>query len=198
MNLKILVPITVATAATLAAVPAEAFTLSGNPTYTPNGLPTELSVTNETIVSDGDINFSVSDPTALDIGSIFLEGSLGVFGVTGSASYAAVSSYITGFQFFGEEAIFNLDAGESVLAGFINDSNITTDSRLSGTIVDLAGNRLGTAVGSFSSVQTAGQTGNYSINLEGTPIPTPALLPGLIGLAVGVLRKRHSQADKEM
>lgn len=36
----------------------------------------------------------------------------------------------------------------------------------------------------------------FQANLTGaTPVPTPALLPGLIGLGLGVLRKRKTQAD---
>ncbi|MGD1952572.1 MAG: PTPA-CTERM sorting domain-containing protein [Leptolyngbyaceae cyanobacterium] len=47
-------------------------------------------------------------------------------------------------------------------------------------------------------MQTADQVGNFSINLEGTAIPTPALLPGLCGLAFGVLRKRNNEIVQEI
>jgi hypothetical protein len=67
---------------------------------------------------------------------------------------------------------------------------------------------------SFSS--TIGVTGNYTLgfgvlnatdnilnssltidNVSVTPVPTPALLPGLIGLGVGVLRKRKGNAAEQ-
>ncbi|MEA5466735.1 hypothetical protein VB741_23620 [Leptothoe sp. PORK10 BA2] len=146
---------------------------------------------------DGDTQFTVSNPSALNIGSLLLEGTLGEFGVTDNSIYTSISSYITGFQFLGEEATFNLNASETVLFGFANGSIFTLDSELSGDIIDLDGNILGTAVGSLSSVQSDNQIGNFFIDLEGTPInpettdsqsvPGPSLLFGLIVLAISAL-----------
>lgn len=54
------------------------------------------------------------------------------------------------------------------------------------------------AVSSFASDLTSGPL-PYSITLSGvgaTPVPTPALLPGLIGLGLGVLRKRKAEVAK--
>jgi hypothetical protein len=55
--------------------------------------------------------------------------------------------------------------------------------------------------GSFSS-QSVNFLGNggasYSVTLNSTPVPTPALLPGLVGLGVAALRKRKGEgAEKE-
>jgi len=36
-------------------------------------------------------------------------------------------------------------------------------------------------------------TGDFAFDFTSTPIPTPALLPGLIGLALGVWRKRQAE-----
>jgi len=55
------------------------------------------------------------------------------------------------------------------------------------------------AVSSFAS-SPSNDPFPYSITLNGsgaTPVPTPALLPGLIGLGVGVLRKRKAEAAKQ-
>jgi len=55
------------------------------------------------------------------------------------------------------------------------------------------------AVSSFASSPSSDPF-PYSITLNGsgaTPVPTPALLPGLIGLGMGVLRKRKAEAAKQ-
>ena len=199
MNLIKFSPVVTAVVISLLAAPAQAFSIGGNPSYATNALPTELSVNNEVRISDGDTQFTVSDPNALQIGTLFLEGSLGESGFIEDSFYSPVLSYITGFQFLGREAVFNLNAGQDVLAGFINGSNFTIDSLLSGDIVDLSGNTLGTAVGSFSSVQTGSAIGNFSIDLSGAPInpdtttpksvPAPSMLFGMIGLVIGALQK---------
>lgn len=54
------------------------------------------------------------------------------------------------------------------------------------------------AVSSYASNFASGPL-PYSITLTGasaTPVPTPALLPGLIGLGLGVLRKRKAEVVK--
>ncbi|NEQ54392.1 MAG: PTPA-CTERM sorting domain-containing protein [Leptolyngbya sp. SIO3F4] len=135
----------------------------------------------------------MADPTQLKIGALSLSGVLNMSGSTNNATYNAVTSYITGFQFLGKDAVLNINAGTGVIAGFIGGSNFTIDALVTGDIMDLNGNLLGTAEGSFSSVKTINQVGNYSINLDGTAIPTPALLPGLVGLATAAFRKRKSE-----
>jgi hypothetical protein len=59
-------------------------------------------------------------------------------------------------------------------------------------------------VGDFRSAATVGSNlllssgGGYAIALDSTPVPTPALLPGLVGLGVAALRKRKGEgAEKE-
>ena len=124
-------PIVAIAATSFFAVPAQAFSVGGTPTYSSNGLPTQLSVANEVQIPDGDIKFNVPDAGALEVGSLFLEGVLSAINVTGSASYAAVPNYITGFQFLGQDAVFNINAGDGVIAGFANNSNFTIDSLIS-------------------------------------------------------------------
>ncbi len=201
MNLIKLSSAITAITISLSAIPAQAFSIGGNASYTSNGLPAELSVTNEVQIPDNDTQFTVVDPNALQIGSILLEGVLEDFGITENSVYAPVSSYITGFQFLGEAAVFNLDAGQQVFAGFSSNNRFTVDSMLSGNIVDLDGKILGTAIGSFSAVQTENQIGNFSINLHGTPInpdtttpvPGPSLLLGILGLGMRALRKYNNE-----
>ncbi|NEQ55462.1 MAG: hypothetical protein F6K11_35995, partial [Leptolyngbya sp. SIO3F4] len=59
MNPIKFVPIVTIAAIGLSAVPAQAFTVGGNPEYSENGLPTVLSVINETqVLPPGDTKFS--------------------------------------------------------------------------------------------------------------------------------------------
>ncbi|MCY7323676.1 MAG: PTPA-CTERM sorting domain-containing protein [Phormidesmis sp. CAN_BIN36] len=52
------------------------------------------------------------------------------------------------------------------------------------------GNDVSDAIGQFTTQELAGST-SYSMTI--TAVPTPALLPGLIGLGMGVLRKRKKE-----
>lgn len=197
MNLIKLFPVVTVAAVSLPAASAQAFGIAGNSSYTPSSLLTELSVSNEVQIPDNDTKFTVINPSNLEIGSLFLEGFLGEFGVTENSVYAPVLSYITGFQFLGEEAVFNLNAGQNVLYGSLNESSFAIDSQLSGNITDLDGIFLGTAVGSFSSIQISDQVGSFAIELEGVPfdpneavsrsVQGPSLLFGLMGVAISAL-----------
>lgn len=85
---------------------------------------------------------------------------------------------------------------------FPSFASVTFD--LSTFIFD-AGSRSATFTGFFKSggdstaatglftAQSAFNPTSYSLSLKAAPIPTPALLPGLIGLGVGVLRKRKAE-----
>lgn len=41
-----------------------------------------------------------------------------------------------------------------------------------------------------------GQIGQFTFSTA-QPIPTPALLPGLLGLGLGIVRKRNARTTKE-
>ena len=191
------------TAIGLWVLPAQAFTIGGQSSYSSESLPSELSVNNEIQVADGDNQFTVSAPDSLDIDSLVLEGTFGEFGISDDSTYDAVSAYITGFEFLGQAAAFNLFAGENVLVGFSGSNRFTFTSEIMGELVDLNGNFLGTATGSLSSIQTGEQNGNFSISLDGTPtnldapnstsVPGPNLLSGLIVFLVGVCCKINNK-----
>lgn len=55
-----------------------------------------------------------------------------------------------------------------------------------------SGSDLTAATGLFTAQSTFNPT-SYSLSIKAAPIPTPALLPGLIGLGIGVLRKRKAE-----
>jgi hypothetical protein len=50
----------------------------------------------------------------------------------------------------------------------------------------------------FLSASNTSSGGSYSISLKAVPVPTPALLPGLIGMGVAALRKKRSCADQDL
>ncbi|MEM9486485.1 MAG: hypothetical protein AAGA83_22650 [Cyanobacteria bacterium P01_F01_bin.116] len=182
--------IATATAISLWVLPAHAFTIGGQPSYSEHGLPSELSINNAVQVDDGDTQFTVLAPDTLNVSSLALEGTFEEFGITDNGTYSSVSSYITGFEFLGQAAVFNLDVGEDVLVGFSSSSRFTFDSEITGEIVDLDSNLLGTAAGSLSSIQTDEQSGNFSITLDETStnldtttptsVPSPNVMTGLL------------------
>lgn len=49
----------------------------------------------------------------------------------------------------------------------------------------------------FLNASNTGSGGSYDISLRAQPIPTPALLPGLLALGAGALRKRKVKAEAE-
>lgn len=75
--------------------------------------------------------------------------------------------------------------GSSGLQSFSNTIGVTGNYTLGFGVL----NALDNAVSSSLTID------NVSANV--TPVPTPALLPGLIGLGVGVLRKRKAEAAKQ-
>lgn len=87
--------------------------------------------------------------------------------------------------------------------GFLVDPNITFQSsafRLSDTLVFPGTVPGGTPIAVSSTLQTSdGNQGYLGPNFRAdavTAVPTPALLPGLIGLGIGVWRKRKADAAK--
>lgn len=212
MNMIQFSRIATVTAISLWVLPAQAFTIGGQASYSSDSLPTELSVNNEIQVADRDTQFTVLAPDTLDIRSIVLEGTSGEFDVTENSTYGAVSPYITGFEFLGQAASFNLFAGENVLVGLSASSRFTLSSEITGEVVDLDGNFLGTATGSLSSIQTGGQSGIFSITLDGTPtsldttnstsVPDPSVLAGLLAFLPGICcignRKRDCHRKQQV
>jgi len=60
-----------------------------------------------------------------------------------------------------------------------------------------AGDYLRWARGTFTSSLNATSNNRVDYDLSLTAVPTPALLPGLIGLGMGVVRKRKQAAEQE-
>ena len=106
---------------------------------------------------------------------------------------APIDNFITGLLLGTKEVSFNL-VGFAGSTGFFNI--LANDFGLNGGAVegfftDGSGETVG--VGSltaqFSTDEVTGLT-TYSASLQAKPVPTPALLPGLIGMGFATLRKR--------
>jgi hypothetical protein len=98
--------------------------------------------------------------------------------------FLLASNSLTGFYItFAGQSNFSPD---NVLA-YTNGSNTYSNTDLSLS--------LGVGKGGTFGATIASRTWNGTINYEVQPIPTPALLPGLIGMGVAVLRKRKAEAQ---
>ena len=92
---------------------------------------------------------------------------------------------------------FALDAGSLIRNRFQQGGliSVTAGGALSGTFFDGSNEVAGFGTLAITSVP---KSSGYSISLNTVPIPTPALLPGLIGMGVAALRRKQEEsADAE-
>lgn len=115
-------------------------------------------------------------------------------GITqGMYSFAAISDFFTLSNGF----TFALDAGELVRTRFQKNNFVSLGGvgPLSGQFVDASGEVAG--FGSLSFTGLSDGSGTYGVSITTEEIPTPALLPGLIGLGVAALRRKDETASEE-
>ena len=118
---------------------------------------------------------------------------LTVINSTTPFSFANTLSFITGLTQNGEPIVFDLDAG--ALGGFIaSDTNYSFGGLVTGKLKDSSGNIIG-ADGSVASFDIGFGSGSNRSSITIETVPAPALLPGLIALGVGVLRKRKAEVE---
>ena len=101
----------------------------------------------------------------------------------------AVSNFISGLN-LGGGLTFDLDASVVNLFGFIQNPNKFV---ISGPITGLfkqGGNVVGD--GFLSIISGSGVT-SISLLADSTAIPTPALLPGLVGMGIATIRRKRKQ-----
>jgi hypothetical protein len=197
-TLKAAIAATVLAGSTLAVSPAEAAGLKGS-----------LAFTGEAVATPTDIEFYLlngqADPAnGRDIGRFRvsvasttgdfdpLDGTRGTIkDLTGIISATATNppafQAINNFLSFGQNDPFNftLTAFKFVNARFYKFEGFFTD----GTI----------GRGELTTQAGLGGVDTYSASLiaTGEEIPTPALLPGLIGMGAAVLRKRKAEATEQ-
>ncbi|MBD1822210.1 PTPA-CTERM sorting domain-containing protein [Cyanobacteria bacterium FACHB-DQ100] len=105
----------------------------------------------------------------------------------------AVSEFITGLQLGGEAVIFDL-GGSGNNASFTRSGFNYTGSSLGGTLRFAATGGSAIAEATIANLSFGGQS---ETNIQVATVPTPALLPGLIGFGVAALRKRKGETSPE-
>ncbi len=172
------------------------FTVGGNVDFTnPASGDTTLKFRNATPVEGFDSAFTFMP--GLKVNDLTLTGIAPTFNATSSP----VFPFITGFQFKGNDAVLNLNAGENLVKAAIGANGggtFSTDLPLIGTIRRVGSNDLlANFTASIAAVETP-LNNNFSFDVDATEIPTPALLPGLVGIGVATLRKRKAEASNSV
>lgn len=112
-------------------------------------------------------------------------------GITqGLYSFAEISDFFTLSNGF----TFALDAGQLVRTRFQNKSFVSIGglAPLSGRFIDSSGEVAGFGSLSFTGVPNG--SGTYGVSITTEEIPTPFLLPGLLGLGVAALRRKQEES----
>jgi hypothetical protein len=183
----------IATGVSLTGVsPAQALIISGTPTYTNAGAaPTTLGVDGE--FNDGILTGGFTDVSGILVNSVTINPGSTTLGF--NANYGDTPNFLSSFQYDGVQAVMNLLAGDLVTQTTVGGFVSTTAFDFSGEIRDFATNALlGTATGNISANQSFASGGNFSLDLKAVPIPTPALLPALLGMGLTAVRRQRKQA----
>jgi hypothetical protein len=193
-SLRAALAATVGTAAFVVALsaPAQALIIGGKATYTNSGaMPTDLTVSNE--FNNADLTGGFTNVTGLLVNSVtIVSNSTPPSGF--NAKYNFTSAFLSGFQYSGVAAVMNLLPGD-----LVNQTNgggyiATTAFDFTGEIRSLVGSSLlGTVTGNFSANKSPKNDSNFSLNLDATAVPTPALLPGLVGMGIAAVRRQRKQ-----
>lgn len=197
--LKAAIAATVLTGSTLAVAPAEALEFGS-----------QLDFTGYAVVDSNSLDFklyngAVDTVTGEDIGefSVTVSGKTGsftglpsvnlpFFGATTVGEIKDISSVasftaINNFLYFGENSPFNFN-----LTSFAYNS-AKGWYEFSGLFADNT-----TATGRLTTQFMGNNQNSYSVTIvAGNEIPTPALLPGLIGMGAAVLRKRNAEETEQ-
>jgi hypothetical protein len=119
--------------------------------------------------------------------------------ISSNVAFTFNSAYLTGAWSNGLNILI-----EGYANGILSNSQTVTVDTTSPTLFSLNWsniNRLkfsasgGTDIFSSTLKRTHFAMDNFTFNEPVTPVPTPALLPGLVGLGFGVLRKRRGCSD---
>jgi hypothetical protein len=107
-----------------------------------------------------------------------------------------VASFMSGISVGGESVFFDI-LSPITFSGFFSNSTLYALSApiIDGQFRNASGTILG--LGAITGVRVSSGTigDSSSINLVGKVVPTPALLPGLLGLGAAAWRKRKSEQE---
>lgn len=199
---------TAITASVVASAPAQALSLSGSIGLTGNSTVAPNSVTflTDTInIANGDFGGLLGFNTAI-LQPLIFTPSLGANPSANTYPGRGVAA-LPGFINFGTVTIgsttaalaFDLDEVSNAVTTIVRDPVFG----ISHNINPLTGkfNFNGqTIAGGFLQASVSGTGANaastYQITLSTTPVPTPALLPGLLAMGAAALRKRKDEAEE--
>ncbi|MGG6263553.1 PTPA-CTERM sorting domain-containing protein [Leptolyngbya sp. AN03gr2] len=120
---------------------------------------------------------------------------------TSTFTSVATSEFIRGLTLAGRSVFFDLDA--ATFTGSFTGNNVfnfagTTESPLTGTLRAVGINNTNETIGTATvSTLKVSQSLQGTANVQVQTVPTPALLPGVIGFGVAALRKRKGEASTE-
>jgi hypothetical protein len=140
------------------------------------------------------LNSNIASPIAPPVPQILdltqVAGSPGTYAIA-----APVSSWISGVDIYNNPS--NLLSGTNQVVFDLTSFLYTTstgDASFAGIFRNLStGQQIG-ATGQFTSQLDVTGTNPSSYSITITAVPTPALLPGLVGFGIAAFRKRKSQA----
>jgi len=190
---------------TTAISPAQAASLDGGLQFASTGAKAaKISNTKVNLQLSQSGPFSIINATGDFVGvtgaPVFKDLILNLTGGTlnnggGFSAAAPVGSFISGLMLGANPVSFNLTDG-----AFVGFFKTATNFNLSGFFNgEFVSNGITIGAGSIASLSSTSFAGT-SGQVASTAIPTPALLPGLLGLGVAALRKRKgegSEAEKE-
>lgn len=182
----------------IASAPAEAVTLAPG-AFTTQGTSsvTEFSGAGDTDFTLNFNNFSLTNTAGVlsgTTGNPVIE-SLNISGSGGAFTGAGESNFVTGLFLNGTALFVDLDPF-SLSGNFTSSTNYSLNGILSGQLRSSDGSvePADITLGAFNVVFDSNNQINAAQVGVSTEIPTPALLPGLIGMGVAALRKRKSEA----
>jgi hypothetical protein len=111
---------------------------------------------------------------------------------TGSTMFGPIANFFTGLTLAGDAVTFDVTSGE-LFANFTSATRYTVTGDLLGNLI--SGNSiLGVATLNVNRSSVSNQA-NFFVTGE-TAVPTPALLPALLGMGAAALRKRKSEGSE--
>jgi hypothetical protein len=105
-----------------------------------------------------------------------------------------ITGFLSGLKLDGDDVFFDIVNPITFTGAFTSPTSYAlTAPIINGRFRNSSGSILGN--GGISALQFDSTTDSSTVNLSGTAIPTPALLPGLLGLGAAAWRKRKSEHE---
>lgn len=144
-------------------------------------------------------NFSSKTPVLAGLTGTPSVSSLSITRSGTSYTYGSVTEFIKGISLGGKSVVYDLNAGSFGGSDFA--ANLYSFAgKLQGVLRYSDGSEAVVGDGLLGAFNFSQFNGNNEANIaiETTVVPTPALLPGLLALGVGVLRKRKADANDQV